>query len=234
MQEKTSMSPEWIESQDKLNNSQICGDFTCEEMRSFKSTALAAKAELNLVHRLNTAPTNMHVSDRRFSSAQLVPSEPDPALPVLFHLDVLDCSTPGCYLAGWAFCPSFDAQQVILQSLFEAENGQSFVVTLAKIQRHDVAAHFADYDFSKHYKAQSSSVLNSKRKREAWFRKKRSMQPESLGETLLPCHPTALHWCGFEGLFAVSSLPKGLMTLHIRISEGSRCAGAVMKTSVMF
>ena len=234
MQEKTSMSPEWIKPQDKLNNSQVCGDFTYEEMWSFKSTALAAKAELNLVQRLNTAPTNMHVSDRRFSSAQLVPSEPDPALPVLFHLDVLDCSTPGCYLAGWAFCPSFDAQQVILQSLFEAENGQSFVVTLAKIQRHDVAAHFADYDFSKHYKAQSSSVLNSKSKREAWFRKKRSMQPESLGETLLPCHPTALHWCGFEGLFAVSSLPKGLMTLHIRISEGSRCAGAVMKTSVMF
>jgi len=228
------MSPEWINSQDKLNNSQIYGDFTYEEMRSFKSTALAAKAELNLVQRLNTVPTNIHVSDRRFSSAQLVPSAPDPALPVLFHLDVLDCSTQGCYLAGWAFCPTFDAQQVILQSLFEAENGQSFVVTLAKIQRHDVAAHFADYDFSKHYKAQSSSVLNSKSKREAWFRKKRSVQPESLGETLLPCHPTALHWCGFEGLFTVSSLPKGLMTLHIRISEGSRCAGAVMKTSVMF
>ena len=233
MQEKSSVSPKWVDFRSELT-SQICSDFAYEEMRSFKSTALAAKAELNLVQRLNTAPTNIQVSDRRVSSAQLVPSEPDPALPVLFHLDVLDCSTPGCYLAGWAFCPSFDAQQVILQSLFEAENGQSFVVTLTKVQRHDVAAHFADYDFSKHYKLQNSLVLNSKSKRAAWFRKKHPMQPKSLSETLLPCHPTALHWCGFEGLFAVSSLPKGLMTLHIRISEGSRCAGAIMKTSIMF
>ncbi|MCP5196310.1 MAG: hypothetical protein H6974_05945 [Gammaproteobacteria bacterium] len=245
-QEDISSSPigQAVQSSVDDDNDQACLEIAtsseqsyCEilrtEIQASRSAASALKAELHLNQRLGVNRKSQ--SERWLLPAQLVPPTPDPALPVMFHLDIFDCSVQDCRLVGWAFCPWFDAHQATLQILFEAQNGQQFVMTLPKRQRPDVAAHFAGYDFNRHFEnlgSLTSSQLGNKRL--AWLRGKSTSLPEPLPLVLPPERPAALDWSGFDGWFTCAALPMGPTTLHIRIVEGLRCAGAVIKTAVTF
>lgn len=209
---------------------QTCHDVIHTEMQAFKAATLALKAELNLKQRLSATRANR--IDPPSLPVQFIPPLPDPALPVLFHLDIFDCSAQTCHLSGWAFCPWFDASQAILQALFESNNDQRFILTLLKRQRPDVAAHFANHDFSRDFGKPNATPPLGKPRR-TWFGGGNA-GAEKPYLALPPERPAALDWSGFEGWVAQASLPPGPATLHIRITEGKRCAGTVMKTDVAF
>ncbi len=195
------------------------------ELDCFKATVQSLKAELNLERRLNA--TRRLFPEASPLPVHLIPPRLDPALPVLSCLDTFEESEAAFHLIGWAFCPVFDASKAILQLLFEIED-QCFVFGTQKRQRPDVAAYFANHDFSEYF-AKPCAALSSGKVRRPWFGS-RKIEIEKPRAAPLTEQPAGLEWCGFEGWVARSSLPSGPVTLHVRITEGKRCAGVVIKT----